>query len=103
MLIDYVLHIDHPQAIYEFDEKSGRYSVRMVLGHPQAGTDRVTLAFKFMCKNSCPSGMNRRPTEVIFTLENERYHKLSFVSAYVKFISISLFHFSRHFNFLFFL
>ncbi|XP_023706764.1 cellular tumor antigen p53 isoform X2 [Cryptotermes secundus] len=71
-LIDYVLHIDHSQAIYEFDEKSGRFSVRMALSHPQAGTDWVTMAFKFMCKNSCLSGLNRRPTEVIFTLENER-------------------------------
>lgn len=70
-LIAYVLHIDHPQAVYEFDEKSGRYSVRMALSRPQAGTDWVTMAFKFMCKNSCLSGMNRRPTEVIFTLESE--------------------------------
>jgi hypothetical protein len=91
MLIDYVLHIDHPQAVYEFDEKSGRYSVRMPLSHPQAGTDWVTMAFKFMCKNSCPSGMNRRKTEVIFTLENERYYKLPFVNNNVRFISMSLF------------
>jgi hypothetical protein len=80
MLIDYVLHIDHEQAIYEFDEKSGRYSVRMALSRPQAGTDWVTMAFRFMCKNSCLSGMNRRPTEVIFTLENERYCELPHVS-----------------------
>jgi hypothetical protein len=78
-LIDYVLHIDHPQAIYEFDEKSERYSVRMALDHPQAGSDCVTMAFKFMCKNSCISGMNRRPTEVIFTLESERYCKLPLI------------------------
>jgi hypothetical protein len=71
-LLNYVLHIDHSKAIYDFDEVSGRFSVRVALDHPQAGTDWVTVAFKFMCKNSCISGMNRRPTEVIFTLENDR-------------------------------
>jgi hypothetical protein len=80
MHIDYVLHMVHSQAMYEFDKTSGRYSVRMALSHPQAGTDWVRMALKFMCKNSCDEGMNRRPTEIIFTLENERYCELPSVS-----------------------
>jgi hypothetical protein len=69
----HVLRIDHLGAIYEYDETSERRSVRVALDHPQAGTDWVTVAFKFMCKNSCIAGMNRRPIEVIFTLEDSRY------------------------------
>jgi hypothetical protein len=72
-LLDHVVRIDHQEAVYEYDVISERRSVRVALGHPQAGTDWITVAFKFMCKNSCISGMNRRPVEVIFTLEDSRY------------------------------
>lgn len=68
----HVLWIDHAQAVYEYDEISERRSVLVPLGHPQVGSDWVTVALKFMCKNSCISGMNRRATEVIFTLEDSR-------------------------------
>ncbi|XP_021937453.1 cellular tumor antigen p53 isoform X2 [Zootermopsis nevadensis] len=69
-IFDHVLRIIHSDAMYDYDESSERRSVRVPLGHPQAGTDWVTVEFKFMCKNSCISGMNRRPTDVIFTLED---------------------------------
>ena len=75
MLIDYVLHTDHSKAVYEKDPTSGRHSVRVSLDHPQAGAEWVTVPYRFMCKSSCDGGMNRRLTEVIFTLENERYRK----------------------------
>jgi len=75
MLIDYVLHTDHSKALYEIDSTSGRHSVRVSLDRPQAGAEWVTVPYKFMCKSSCDGGMNRRLTEVIFTLENERYRK----------------------------
>jgi len=78
-LRDHVLRIDHPQAVYECDEKSMRRSVYVALGLPQAGTDWVTVAFKFMCKNSC-IGMKRRPIEVIFTLEDSRYIQFCYIS-----------------------
>lgn len=74
-LIDYVLHTDYSKAVYEKDPTSGRHSVRVSLDHPQAGAEWVTVPYKFMCKSSCDGGMNRRLTEVIFTLENERYRK----------------------------
>ncbi|XP_069701376.1 cellular tumor antigen p53-like [Periplaneta americana] len=70
-VLDHVMRIDSPKAIYDFDESSKRRSVRVALDAPQAGSEWVTIAFKFMCKNSCTSGMARRPIEVIFTLENE--------------------------------
>lgn len=69
-ICDHVIATEHPQALYEFDKVSGRTSVRVLLDSPQAGSDSVNIAFKFMCKNSCISGMNRRATDVIFTLEN---------------------------------
>jgi hypothetical protein len=72
-LLDHVIRIDHAEAIYDYDESSKRPSVYVALGHPQAGTDWVTVAFKFVCQNSCISGMKRRPIEVIFTLEDSRY------------------------------
>lgn len=74
-LIEYVLHADHSKAVYEKDCTSGRHSIRVSLGPPQAGAEWVTVPYKFMCKSSCDGGMNRRLTEVIFTLENERYRK----------------------------
>jgi hypothetical protein len=74
-LIEYVLHTDHSKAVYEKDCTSGRHSVRVSVGPPQAGAEWVTVPYKFMCKSSCDGGMNRRLTEVIFTLENERYGK----------------------------
>jgi hypothetical protein len=77
-----VLHADHSKAIYDKDVRSGRHSVRVALDRLQAGAEWVTVPYRFMCKSSCDGGMNRRLTEVIFTLESERYCKL-----------LSLFHF----------
>ena len=39
------------------------------LPDPQPGTNEVSLGFKFMDLQSCPGGLNRRDTAVIFTLE----------------------------------
>lgn len=52
-------------------EKNERLSMVIPLSQPQTGTDRVMEMFQFVCQNSCPApGMNRRPIEVIFTLED---------------------------------
>ena len=69
-LIKHVVRcLDH-SSMYE--EKNEHLSVLTPLRTPQAGSHYVLMNFKFLCKNSCPSGMNRRPTELIFTLEDAR-------------------------------
>ncbi|XP_043265971.1 cellular tumor antigen p53 [Colletes gigas] len=59
--------MDH-SSMYE--ENNERLSILTPLHTPQPGSQYVLLNFKFLCKNSCPSGMNRRPTELVFTLED---------------------------------
>lgn len=61
--------LDH-STMYE--ERNEHLSILTPLRTPQAGSQYVLMNFKFLCKNSCPSGMNRRPTELIFTLENHK-------------------------------
>jgi len=39
------------------------------LPNPQAGSEEVSVGFKFSDLGSCPGGVNRRETAVIFTLE----------------------------------
>ncbi|XP_043481431.1 cellular tumor antigen p53 [Leptopilina heterotoma] len=57
-------------STYE-ETQSGHLTIRTPLGTPDIGTMYVPVHFKFLCKNSCTSGMNRRATEMIFTLEDE--------------------------------
>jgi len=45
-------------------------SVVAPLGWPQPGDETVRLMYEFVCQNSCVSGMDRRPIEVVFTLED---------------------------------
>ncbi|KZC11155.1 PREDICTED: cellular tumor antigen p53 [Dufourea novaeangliae] len=61
--------LDH-SSMYE--ERNEHLSVLTPLHTPQAGSQYVLMNFKFLCKNSCPSGMNRRPTELIFNLEDSK-------------------------------
>ncbi|KAJ8686788.1 hypothetical protein QAD02_022582 [Eretmocerus hayati] len=69
--IKHVIRCLHATSSYE-ENTNGHLSVLTPLGKPEAGMCSVPMHFKFFCKNSCASGMNRRPTEVIFTLENEK-------------------------------
>ncbi|XP_051162743.1 tumor protein p73 [Leptopilina boulardi] len=62
-------------STYE-ETQSGHLSIRTPLGTPEVGTAYVPVHFKFLCKNSCTSGMNRRATEMIFTLEDEHQNVL---------------------------
>ncbi|XP_044756672.1 cellular tumor antigen p53 [Coccinella septempunctata] len=58
------------KAFYLGDrDNNQRLSVLFPLSYPQAGTDAVREMFVFVCKSSCPTGMNRKPIEIIFTLE----------------------------------
>lgn len=67
--IKHVVHcVNHSSSLYE--DKNGHLSILTPFCTPESGSQYVPMCFKFLCKNSCPSGMNRRPTELVFTLEN---------------------------------
>lgn len=67
----HVLRCTNPGSVYMGDlERKEHLSVVTPLEQPQAGVDTVRVNYQFMCKNSCPSGMNRRAVDVIFTLED---------------------------------
>ncbi|XP_046749342.1 cellular tumor antigen p53 [Diprion similis] len=69
--LQHVLSCKHNAAQY-FQSRTGHFSVLVPLGSPEPGTDSVQMDFTFHCKNSCSTGINRKPTEVIFTLETDR-------------------------------
>jgi len=66
----HVVHCVSHQS--EYEERNEHLSVLTPLCGLtfEHGSQHITMIFKFLCKNSCQSGMNRRPTELIFTLEN---------------------------------
>ena len=57
---------------YEDDPSTGRQSVVLPHEAPQAGSEWVTNLFQFMCLGSCVGGPNRRPLQIVFTLEKDR-------------------------------
>lgn len=67
--VNHVIRSDNPGAQYDENPESKRCSVIVPLGEPQPGTGTVTVTYKFMCKTTCATGMNRRPITVLFTLE----------------------------------
>ncbi|XP_034948540.1 cellular tumor antigen p53 [Chelonus insularis] len=66
-IVQQVVRCLHPSSIYE--KINGHMTVVVPLGTPPPGCTYVPLDFQFYCKNSCSSGMNRRATQIIFTLE----------------------------------
>ncbi|XP_050460804.1 cellular tumor antigen p53 [Cataglyphis hispanica] len=67
--IKHVVHcVNHASSIYQ--ERNEHLSILTPLCTPEAGSQYVPVSFKFLCKNSCASGLNRRPTELVFTLED---------------------------------
>lgn len=67
--IKHVVHcVNHASSIYQ--ERNEHLSILTPLCTPEAGSQYMPVSFKFLCKNSCPSGLNRRPTELVFTLED---------------------------------
>ena len=56
---------------YEDDRNTGRQSVVLPHESPQAGSEWVTNLFQFMCLGSCVGGPNRRPLQIVFTLEKD--------------------------------
>ncbi|CAB3387007.1 Hypothetical predicted protein [Cloeon dipterum] len=67
--VNHVLCCQHRNASYERDQYSGRYSVVVALGEPQAGATYATILYMLNCKSSCEGGISRRNTSIIFTLE----------------------------------
>ncbi|XP_059488245.1 cellular tumor antigen p53 [Neocloeon triangulifer] len=67
--VNHVLCCQHSNATYACDKTSGRYSVLVPLGEPQAGATYMTILYALMCKSSCEGGVARRNTSIIFTLE----------------------------------
>lgn len=65
----HLLRCEHKRAQYVEDPYTGRLSVVIPHETPQAGTEWVTNLFQFMCFGSCVGGINRRPLQLIFTLE----------------------------------
>lgn len=70
MYVEHIIRCEHSSTRYEKDDYSGRLSCVTPLSYPQPGSETTTLTYKFVCKTSCPSGMDRKPISVIFTLED---------------------------------
>ncbi|KAL7291302.1 hypothetical protein TKK_0014905 [Trichogramma kaykai] len=70
MQVKHVIRCLHNTSSYE-EANNGHLSVLTPLGVPETALNNVPMDFLFTCKNSCSSGMNRRATELIFTLEDE--------------------------------
>ncbi|KZS21755.1 putative Tumor protein p73 [Daphnia magna] len=64
----HVLRCEDKTSSY-VDHSDKRHSVVVPLKPPAPGTQSVSLCYKFMCRSSCPGGLNRRPTKLVFTLE----------------------------------
>lgn len=71
--VEHVMRCEHSSTTYMKDELTKRLSCVTPLSRPQAGSETTTLTYKFVCKTSCLSGMNRKPISVIFTLEDAWY------------------------------
>ena len=70
-VIRHVIRCRHNTSIYE-QASNGHLSVLTPLGRPEPGLSTVPMDFIFYCKNSCATGMNRRATELILTLEDDK-------------------------------
>lgn len=78
---DHILKCCHPTAEYHGSEDGkifrDRLSVLLPLSNlpeDENGIMSESLGFEFGCQNSCSSGINRRATSIIFTLENQYGH-----------------------------
>ena len=66
--INHVVRVDNPQSVYCEDPSSGRLSVVVPYFHLDSSSSCL---MKFMCLGSDPGGPNRRPLQVVFTLEDQ--------------------------------
>lgn len=75
----HILKCCHPNTQYIGNENAQvfgqRLSILVPLDRPvvnEEGYASESLMLEFMCQNSCTTGINRKSTAVVFTLENER-------------------------------
>ena len=66
----HLVRCDHTLAVYQDDVKTHRRSVVIPHENPQIGAEWVTNLYQFMCFSSCVGGLNRRPVQIVFTLEH---------------------------------
>lgn len=71
-----ILKVNDPKAQYCGDEKGETYTDRLSVVVPleshhfdENGKITQAIGLEFACQNSCSSGINRRPTSIVFTLE----------------------------------
>ncbi|GAB1606211.1 tumor protein 63-like isoform X1 [Argonauta hians] len=67
----HIVRCEHKLAKYEEDRDNGRQSVLIPHETPQAGSEWVINLYQFMCLGSCVGGPNRRPIQLVFTLEKD--------------------------------
>ncbi|XP_061162245.1 tumor protein 63-like isoform X5 [Saccostrea echinata] len=67
----HLVRCEHKLAKYTEDSYTSRQSVIIPHEQPQAGSEWVTNLFQFMCLGSCVGGPNRRPIQIVFTLEKD--------------------------------
>lgn len=73
-----ILKVNDPKAIYFGDEHGQTFRDRLSVVVPlestqiDENTNKIvqSIGLEFGCQNSCSSGINRRPTSIVFTLEN---------------------------------
>ncbi len=68
---EHLVRCEHKLASYVEDPCTQRLSVVLPYEAPQAGSLWVTNLFQFMCFSSCVGGLNRRPVQLVFTLEKD--------------------------------
>lgn len=78
-----ILKINDPKASYLGKENGQTFAERLSVVVPvengtfdDNGKITQTISLEFGCQNSCSSGINRRPTVIVFTLENDNGHLL---------------------------
>jgi len=67
----HLVRCEHKLSRYVEDPMSQRQSVLIPQETPQAGAEWVTNLFQFMCLGSCVGGPNRRPLQIVLTLEKD--------------------------------
>ncbi|XP_050414325.1 tumor protein 63 isoform X2 [Patella vulgata] len=67
----HLVRCEHKLAKYVEDSYTSRQSVIIPHEIPQAGSEWVTNLFQFMCLGSCVGGPNRRPIQIVFSLEKD--------------------------------